>query len=205
MIEAGDASRGAANYRSELTHTVRGAWMRVLTPDQFIDSVRASTDRGLTNAWHLGLEEGGITPTEQTPEERAELQRFLITERLVLGKWMDRLYSLPSKAEGGKLRQYLVGVDMRVNTWWGCYSKAQAMAAGNRKMKFVRYKVTKKPCRTCVGLQGRVYRNSTWLANDAIPRPGAPFDCGGWFCGHRLEPTEDRITPGRFPAGLLTR
>ena len=205
LLEARTTEGGAAEYRRSLNAAVRSAWLRVATPDDFLWSVGAAIDRGLRNAWMLGMAEGGIGPGEMTPEETAEMKRFIITDRMLMGGWMTRLYALPSKAEGGKLRQYISGVTMRVNTWWACYTKAQAMAAGNRKMKFTRFKSTKKPCRTCAGLQDRVYRNSTWLANDAIPRPGAPFVCSGYLCGHRLVQTEDRITPGKFPRRLLTR
>jgi hypothetical protein len=47
-----------------------------------------------------------------------------------------------------------------------------------------------------------VYRHSVWLKNNCIP-PTRRTICGGFNCAHRLFPTTDRVSPGRFPASIL--
>ena len=90
---------------------------------------------------------------------------------------------------------------MWVNHWWEVYALAKAMASKNQKMIWVRGS-TKVPCSSCIALGGRVYRHSVWLANGAIP-PTRKTRCKGYRCLCRLRPTTDRITPGRFPKGVL--
>lgn len=204
MIQVSEATTEgyAADYKRVLRAAVRGAWLRALTYDQTLDSIDLSVQRGLTNAWNAGAAAGGILPTEFTPEEQGELKRFILGNRMRVGGFVDSIFDAPSKEEKGLLRPHLARVDLWVNTWWAVYATAQAMAAKDQKMKFTRVRVTKEPCRSCAGLEGRVYRNSTWLANNCIP-PSRSTDCQGYRCGHKNFPTDERLTPGRFPRGLL--
>ena len=107
-----------------------------------------------------------------------------------------------SKASGGKWGVVASRVELWVNRYRYVVGLAQALACVDKKMEFARVKPTKEPCRSCLGLEGRVYRNSVWLANDCIP-PSRNTDCRGLFCGHTLLPTDKRITPGPFPRRLL--
>ena len=201
LKEAG-TSDSAVAYKRNLGAAVRGLWTRILSPDDFFWSMGSSIDRGLTRAWTLGAAEGGLTPDEFTPEEQAELKRHIFTDRMALAGFERRISSTPSREEGGKLGPHLQRLNAWVNHWWEVYALARAMATKDQKMKCVRVKPTKKPCASCAALQGRVYRHSVWLANNCI-FPTRRTICGGFLCGHRLQPTTDRITPGRFPASVL--
>lgn len=196
---AGDA---AVSYKRGLGYAVRGLWRRIITPDDFYWNFGATIQRGLTRAWILGAAEGGLTPDEFTPEEQGELKRHILTDRMHMGGIERQISSAKSREEKGLLRPHVQRLDAWVNHWWEVYALARAMATKDQKMKCVRIKPTKEPCASCSGLQGRVYRHSVWLANNCI-FPTRRTICKGYHCGHRLQPTSDRVTPGRFPAGLL--
>jgi hypothetical protein len=201
LIAEASPQDGATAYQRSLNSAVRGLWNGVIALDDFYWSFGSSIERGLTNAWTMGAAAGGITPDEFTPEEQAQLRRHILSDRMYMSGFANDIET-GSKANGGKLSPLLNRVGVWVNHWWEVYGLAQAMAQKDQKMMFVRVFPTKKPCRSCSGLEGRVYRNSVWLANDCVP-PSRRTDCGGWRCGHRLVPTDARVTPGRFPAGLL--
>lgn len=202
LLQEAETGDHATAYKRDLGAAVRGLWMRVLTPDDFFWSMGSSIDRGLARAWALGAAEGGLTPAEFTPEEQTELKRHILSDRMHIAGFEQQISGAKSKDEKGLLRPHLARLDLWVNHWWEVYALARAMATKNQKMKFTRVKHTKKPCASCLGLEGRVYRHSVWLANNCVP-PTKRTICGGWRCGHRLVPTTDRITPGRFPLGLL--
>ena len=201
LTEAG-TSDSAVAYKRSLGAAVRGLWSRVFTPDDFFWSMGSSIDRGLTRAWTLGAAEGGLVPAEFTPEEQSELKRHILSDRMFLQGFERQISDAKSREEGGLLRPHMTRLDMWVNHWWTVYGLARAMATKDQKMKCVRVKPTKKPCASCAALQGRVYRHSVWLANNCI-FPTRRTICGGYRCGHRLQPTTDRINPGRFPASVL--
>ena len=201
LTEAG-TSDSAASYKRSLGAAVRGLWTRVFTPDDFFWSMGSSIDRGLTRAWTLGAAEGGLVPAEFTPEEQSELKRHILSDRMFLQGFERQISGAKSREEKGLLRPHLKRLELWINHWWTVYALARAMATKNQKMKFTRVGPTKKPCASCVGLEGRVYRHSVWLANNCVP-PSKRTRCGGWRCRHRLVPTTDRISPGRFPASLL--
>lgn len=199
LTEAG-TSDSAAAYKRNLGAAVRGLWMRVLTPDDFFWSMGSSIDRGLTRAWTLGAAEGGLSPDEFTPEEQTELKRHILSNRLHIGGFERQISGAKSKEEGGLLRPHLKRMELWVNRWWEVYALAKAMAAKDKKMMW-QLGATKEHCRSCATLHGRVYRNSVWLAN-VMPQ-SQQLVCGGWRCRCRLVPTTARITPGRFPRGIL--
>ena len=200
LIEASPQD-GAANYQRLLNAAVRGLWQGVIALDDFYWSFGSAIERGLTNAWTLGAAAGGITPDEFTPEEQAQLRRHILSDRMHMTGFANDIERM-SKPNKGQLTPLLARVGLWVNHWWEVYGLAQAMAQKDQKMMCVRVFPTKQPCRSCLGFEGRGYRNSVWLANDCV-FPTRRTDCGGWRCGHRLVPTDARVTPGRFPAGLL--
>ncbi len=199
LTEAG-TSDSAASYKRDLGAAVRGLWTRVVTPEDFFWSMGSSVDRGLTRAWTLGAAEGGLVPAEFTPEEQSELKRHILSDRMFLQGFERQISGAKSREEGGLLRPHMARLDMWVNHWWTVYALARAMATKDQKMIWVRGP-TKKPCVSCVGLGGRVYRHSVWLAN--IMPKARGLERKGYRCLCRLEPTAARITPGRFPRSTI--
>jgi len=188
-----------ANYRSLLRSAVRGLWTGVLTLDQFLDAFGAAIDRGLTQAWIEGAKECGITYAELSGEERTALSRHILMQRLYMGRFGESIVA--AQRGTGKLGAHFGRLETWVNRYNEVRNQAAAMACGDKK-KTWRYGGTKEHCKSCSTFVGRTYRYSTWLANGALPQ-SPRLACGGWRCQCFLTDTDGRITPGRFPSGVL--
>lgn len=166
---------------------------------RWVDQAQFSILAYLTAAWEKGAAEYGIKPSEFTAAEQAQLAR--IVEEQSKRDWLNDFYDAIVQAfEAGQDPPYY-RADMWSNRWGQVYNEAKAVFGRNKKLKWVLGE-THEHCRTCFGLNGRVYRAETWNENGALPQTHA-LECQGYNCLCRLEETTDRITPGPFPRGLL--
>ena len=168
---------------------------------RWVDGSQFSILEYLTAAWEKGAAECGIQPAEFTDDERAELQRILDTQ--AQRDWLNDFYDAIKLAHSQGLVEESLDyrAKMWANRWNEVFNRARGMFCANRKLKWV-LGDTHNHCRTCFGFDGRVYRASTWYENGALPQTHA-LECEGYNCLCRLEETDDRITPGRFPRSLL--
>lgn len=200
MSEVAKASRGETEYRSSLRSVFRGLWQGVLSTEQFTDALMGAVDRGMGVAFREGLKRAGLLPGEASPEETAMLYEEIYNNVSRVGDLAEFVRS-NSKENGGSW----ASVDNRLSMWAGRYgalrTRVEAQAAGDKKKQWI-LGATEEHCRTCYGVAGRVYRNSTWLANNCIPRSQA-LCCHGYHCDCSLVDTEARITPGPFPKSLM--
>lgn len=190
-----------AQYRRGMRAEARGLWLGISTLDDFLWGFGVVIDQGLTRAWYEGAAECGIRPEELSGPEREQLKRYIFSQRLFMGRFGEALMELPNKAAGGKLGAYFARLDTWVNRYNEVQVHAAAMACGDRKKTWV-LGWTKKHCVSCLGFEGRVYRYSTWLQNGALPQ-SKRLRCNGYNCDCGLADSDQRLTPGRFPARLL--
>lgn len=163
----------------------------------------AHIDAYLTAAWERGAAEFGIKPDEFTDDERVQLSELLAQQTnpdYLEGFYRDALDKFREDPRREASSMYS-RADLWVNRWNEVLNRSKAVFGRNRKMKWVLGE-THEHCRTCYGFNGRVYRASTWNENGALPQTHA-LECEGYNCKCRLEETSDRVTPGRFPRGLL--
>ena len=187
-------------YRAGLRATGRGLWQGVLTQPQGLAAMYSNIQRGITAAWREGAAECGITPDEFTFEELVARDNFIVEQEGYAPGFVDFAIA-NSKAEGGKWGT----IDSRIQLWVNKYRLARTMAASMacaNKKKVWRLGATEEHCDSCAKFNGRVYRYATWAENGATPQ-SRRLCCGGWRCDCGLEDTDERITPGRFPAGAL--
>lgn len=194
---------GIDTYRNTLRAPARGLWSGVLGHEQFIQMFNRAIEYGITNAFKEGSAECGIKPDEYTTEERAQLALFIAQQQGYVTPLADWIVS-NRQSLGGKLTVIFTRIDKWLNAYREAVAKSSALACGDLKKKFV-LGATEKHCRTCKGLNGRVYRNSVWVSNNAVPPNNRDYHCRGYNCLCRLENTTEPITRGRFPRGLLTR
>lgn len=197
-----DVTKSLSSMRASIRSAIRGYWTGEYTRFQFVDEMNTIISRRLTEAYELGARECGILPDELTQTERAA-QQDLINGQLgyVIGLADD--IEENKRDAGGRLGPLIARASRWAAQYDTAFSNGKANACGNRKAKFV-LGPTEKHCRTCGGLANKVYRYSTWVENGAVPPKNARFECGSAsYCECRLEDTEDRITPGPFPKGLL--
>ncbi|MGD8499544.1 MAG: hypothetical protein PVJ86_02790 [Phycisphaerales bacterium] len=199
-IELQEQSRGAANYGSEIRAVFRALWLELITYDAFFSSMMVAIQRGLTLAWEDGAKECGIKSDEFTAAERMELEQFIYDQYSYISGVAEYIEA-NSKPKGGNWAAMVNRSNLWANKWREVRARAASIACANKKKQFV-LGATKEHCKSCLGLNGRVYRYETWAANGAIPPSGA-FECQGFQCLCYLVDTDQRVTPGRFPRSLL--
>lgn len=198
MIEK--ASRLEAEYRQSLRAPMYALWQNVASLEQFTDMMMNAIDRGMTNAYREGLKRAGLAPDEASPAEVNLYHEEIWTNVSSIGN-LAQFIQDHSKDRGGSW----ASVENRLNMWAGRYgalrTRVEAVAAGDKKKQWILGR-TEKHCRTCYGVAGRVYRNSTWSANNCLPRSQA-LCCNGFNCDCMLVDTDVRMTPGPFPRSLM--
>jgi len=194
------ASRQEADYRSSLRAAGRAMWKGLVSIEQFTDMMMTAIDRGMLNAYREGLKRAGLQSNEATPQE-VNLYHEEIWNNVSRIGGLAEFIQANSEDSGGAW----ASVQSRLDMWAGRYgalrTRVEATAAGDKKKQWVLGR-TEEHCRTCYGVAGRVYRNSTWLANNCIPRSQA-LCCNGFRCDCGLFDTDLRLTPGPFPRSLM--
>lgn len=199
-IELQEQSRGESDYAASIRATFRAYWLGLISYDSFFNAMMVAIRRGLTQAFEDGAKECGILPGEFTPAERMELEQRVFDQYNYIGG-VAEFVAANSKAQGGKWGTVSARVSLWANKYREAKGKAASIACANKKKMFM-LGATKEHCRSCLGLNGRVYRYETWAANNAIP-PSSAFECGGFQCLCFLVDTDQRITPGPFPRSLM--
>lgn len=200
LSQSRQPSGGERDYGLGIRAVVRGLWLGVFDQFQFIDSMVGSLQRGLARAAREGAAECGIGPEEMSHQELAAMDREINNNFKRIFQFSTTIMA-GSKRDGGKLGPLLRRATLWINRYDALRVEVAALACGDKK-KVWRIGNTLESCRTCLGFEGRVYRYSVWVANGALPKVHA-LCCRGFRCDCRLEDTDAKMTPGRFPRSLL--
>lgn len=186
-----------ANFRDGLRSAVRGLYSGAISESQFVDAMQSTIARNLTVAWAEGAKECGIAEDELSDEEIAARDEFIENQYSYISGFGEAI------AEDGdnRLRDLYRRVELWVERYPEARANGKAMACADQKAEF-ELGDARDHCRTCLGLNGRVYRNSVWVKNNAVPPHNWNFACKGG-CQCRLKPTNKPITRGKFPVRLL--
>lgn len=201
---ANDAVAGAiqnitiSQYLSSLRSAVRGLWAGVLDYYQFYEALDITVRQGITAAWHEGLTQVGIKPSEMSPRERSELRSMIINEVNRIDGLASRVEAL-SKEQGGKLANAMALLGPWSTRVLNAKNKAKLLAEGDPKLKWVLGPT--EHCSSCMALADKVKRQSFWVRSGIHPQdpPNPRLECGGWNCQCQLVPTDEALTPGRLP------
>lgn len=146
-------------------------------------------------AWREGAKECGVLPEERTKEEQDTLTVMFNDNYSYVpqfGYWILE----HSKANGGKLSSVLARAGLWVNRYNEVRNKAQIMACQDAKYRW-QYGPTEH-CKTCLRLNGRVYRASIWAKYNIYPQ-SRNLACHGYRCQCQFIKTNDPVTKGRPP------
>lgn len=195
---AEEKAGGEDAYGAAIRAAVRGLWIGTLDKMDFVDSMLASFSRRLSTAWYRGAAECGIKPDELSDEEKAALQELIGAQMQYVYGFADAIIA-GSKANGGKLAPLLDRAEMWSSRYQDAYTRARAMACGDKKGAW-RLGQTEVHCQSCLKLNGKVKRMSTWLAT-VLPGnpPNASIACGGWKCDCGIEETDEPLSRGPLP------
>jgi len=187
-----------ASLRTGVHAAIRGLWSGALDSFGFIDALGAALRLNLPLAWKQGAAVCGVKPEEYTPEEKAALNNLLNSQYYHLANFAQEIMA-GDKAHGGKLAPWLARGETWVTTWRTAYNRAQAMACGNRKLKWVLGET--EHCPSCLKLAGKVKRANYWEERRIWPQspPNDKLECGGWRCQCALVPTNEPASRGPLP------
>jgi len=183
--------------------SIRGLWSGKIDQFSFIDSMVVTLDRNLRRAWDEGLAQAGIAPGEMSDAEQDALMALINGQFQYLPPFSQVIVN-SSKANGGKLGPLL----QRGELWLGRYDeavvRAKTMASGNKKMRWTLHghHVTKKPCSSCLRLNGKVKRANFWHEKGILPRVAGCWwlICKGYRCGCDLIETNEPLSKGPLPS-----
>lgn len=197
-VDLAEQGRIETNYRMDIRSTVRGLWTGVFDVDQAFQLGDLAIRTRLTQAWNAGLASVGVLPSEQSPAQRIELQGIINNET---SRLFDFLLAVEagSKANGGKLGPQMDRADLWISRVVDVENRARVTAESDPKLKWIIDKA-KENCPTCLKLNGKVKRASTWRRT-VLPKnpPNAALDCQGWACGCAILPTTDPLSRGPLP------
>jgi hypothetical protein len=197
-----DQTKSIADYRQSIRAAIYALWSGQSNYFNFTDDMVGILTRQLRIAWREGAAVCGIASDELSAVEIAARDELINSQFPYLAGFAGAIEE-GSKANGGKLGPLLERGELWVRQYDKAYKNAQAMACRDKKARFV-LGPTEKHCRTCFGLNGRVYRYSTWVQNGAVPPRNPNFECGAAsHCDCRLEDTDEPMTKGPFPRRLL--
>lgn len=188
-------------FRKGLRAAVRGLFEGVLDVGEFDNAMERTINRNIRQAWAEGAAECGINAyDEYSEEEKRAIGAFLVEQYKYIPDFTVAIID-NKKSEEPDLDKLFRRVDLWVDRYSEAKARGQAMACADQKARFNLGKA-KEHCGTCKGLNGRVYRYSTWVKYDAIPPHNWNFECRGG-CQCSLTTTDEPITKGKFPTRLL--
>jgi len=198
------AERGTAQYRAELRSAVRGLWSGALDYLDAWETFDIAIHRSFTQAYHDGAKEVGVLPTELTPQERIALRQAIQQETQYIDGFLTTIESR-SKANGGKLGPLFNRVEQWVQRYQQMYTDGQMAAKNDPKMLWVR--TAAESCPSCLAVEGKVKRMSTWKDSGYYPQ-SPRLQCmsgakGVTVCKCHLEPTDQPMTRGPLPMSAL--
>lgn len=185
------------DYRAGIRSAVYGFWRGAGDYNWFLDAMIVVIDRQIPLAYYEGAAECGIAPDEITFEERMNIQRAILEQRMFIGGFADHIEQ-NTKALGGKRGPLYSRIDMWVARYNEVRERAKSKACADMKAEWI-YGDTVAHCRDCSNVVGRVYRISIWDKYGWIPG-SKDLACGGWRCDCRREPTDAPVTKGRPPS-----
>lgn len=198
-VNLAEQGRIETNYRGAIRSMVRGLWTGNLDLDQAFDSGETAFRFGLTQAWNAGLQSVGVQPSEQSPAQRIELQQIINREISLLFSFLVDIEA-GSKANGGKLAPQMARADKWISRAADVESRARVTAQTDPKLKWI-LGPTDVSCPSCLKLENKVKRASTWKRLDLHPRnpPNEKIICRGWNCLCVFQPTTDKLSRGPLP------
>lgn len=195
---SGIAEGGQEDFGLAIRSAIRSLWGGQVDMAMFIAQMQAAMGRRLRQAWYEGAAACGVAKDELTYNETVRLDvevQGLMTYIPPLAQHVMQ----NSKAQGGKLQPLLQRGEMWTARYEQLKQQGQALACADKKLEWVLGDA--EHCSSCLKLNGKVKRASTWYDSGIIPRvAGADFlVCKGYRCQCALIPTTDKMSPGPLP------
>ena len=189
--------QGAKSYRSEIRGVTRGYWTGVYSYEQAFSLMMFNIRAGLTSAWHNGLKEVGLLPSDMTPAESIQLEQVINSEFAHIDGFLTFIEQ-NSKANGGKLGSLWPRANMWINRYKDVQNQAKQTAQNDPVLTW-QLGPTEEHCGSCSKLAGKTKRASTWQRSGIRPQ-SQELECKGYNCLCVLEPTPGQpLSRGPLP------
>lgn len=186
-----------SGFQSSILSACRGAWTGELDALSAADSLFSTVGRGFEQAFREGQKSCGILPADRTEEESATLTRLIGDSYQHVGRLVEWIVQ-HSKASGAPWEM----IKSRAALWTNRYEEAKntAMALACKNKKLLWRIDGGEHCRSCLKLNGRVARASTWADRGVFPKmTNGLLKCGGFRCKCSFVETDLPATRGRWP------
>jgi len=188
---------GQARYRYDLVQAARAFWDGG-SLDEWITEMDQVVQEGLWRAWLQGAASVGVEEGDLNEEEQARFGEIVNEQMSYIDAFGFFIQDLRQREQS--FDAVLTRLELWANTYTEVVNEARVVAGRDTKLKWVLGPVKTEHCESCLKLEGRVYRASTWDKFDI--RPQHPLlTCGGWNCACTLRPTDEPCDKGR-PPGL---
>lgn len=183
------------NYRLGIRASFRALWQGEFDYFDFFSAMQVVVDRGFTQAWAEGAERCGISFDELTRDERNALRAEIVKETNYIDG-VATFIEANSKANGGKLSVIMA----RANLWIEAYDRvasiAQTTACADKKLIWQLNPA--EHCSSCLRLEGKVKRASTWQSAGVYPKAWDKLNCRQG-CKCTLVETDEPLSRGPLP------
>lgn len=150
------------------------------------------------HAYEDGLREGGVNPTDVSPDDRANaVATWMAAQSPYVDNFVNEL-----KASGLSAPQVTIRADMWVNKSLRTIYNAGLADANNNQMYQWQLGATEQHCQTCLALNGQVHKMKDYVKAGLLPGSSA-LACKGYNCDCHLVPVSGRSTgtlPGAKPS-----
>lgn len=190
----------ADQYKRAIRGAVRGYWSGQTNFVGFYDTMELAITRMFMLAWMEGARACGVRPDEMTRAERLVVRRYAQDEFAFIQNFADDIEA-GSKRNKGKLAPLMKRVDLWIARLRGISEHAKTIACKDKKLKWVRH--ADDSCSSCLKLDGKVYRASTWAKYDLHPQ-SLHLECmqganGTPVCKCTFQQTDEPVTGARPP------
>lgn len=188
--------QGATTYAAEIRALTRGLWSGAYDYNQAYELMMFNIRAGLTSAWHNGMKEVGLQPSDMTPEEKMQLEQIIYNEFSHIDGFLTAIEA-GSKANGGKLGPLFNRATLWINRYQDVQNQAKQTAQNDPKLLWV-LGATDAHCGSCTKLAGKIKRASTWKRYGIRPQ-SSELECKGFNCLCVLQPTDGPLSKGPLP------
>lgn len=186
-----------SSFKREILATFRGGWNGNLNTLEIADSLFSNIRRGFNQAWTEGSRSCGILENERTQAETDKLNLLIGDNFQYVGNVAEWIFE-HSKKNKVKFSEITYRADLWINRYGEVLDIAKSMACADVKY---RWQIDGgEHCRSCLKLNGRVARGSTWASRNIAPRStNGILKCGGFNCKCVFTQTDQPVTRGRWP------
>jgi len=192
MLLKASSSGKEKDFSRSVRSLVYGLWRGELDLFTFLDTMVFTLERHLTVAWYEGAKACGIQPSEMTEAEMNARRDMLANQYQYLLGFADEI-NKSSREKKGKLGPLQRRAELWVGRWAEFKYAGMMYACRDSKLKWVFGDA--QHCISCLELNDKVYRASTWLKADIRPKM-ISLSCKGYKCKCKFVKTDEPLSPG---------